>query len=164
VIAAALLTGAATLSRRDEEPAEGQTKSMPTWARVAAVLAAGAALIASAIALTAQLELDSSQKSSRSGDLTAAAHTARAAAAIEPWAAAPRVQLALVEERAGDLRGALDAIGEAAERDREDWKIWLIAARLNVKAGDVPAGERALARSRQLNPRATIFLPPPAPG
>jgi Flp pilus assembly protein TadD len=74
------------------------------------------------------------------------------------------VQLALVEERAGDLRGALDAIGEAAERDREDWKIWLIAARLNVKAGDVPAAERALARSRQLNPRATIFLPPPAPG
>jgi tetratricopeptide (TPR) repeat protein len=163
VIAAALLTGSATLPRADQEAASEPTGSAATPVRVIAGLAAAAVLVASAIALLAQLQLDSSQDVARAGDLEAAARDARAAAKIEPWAGAPMLQLALVEEEAGDVEEALRAIDDAIERDRENWKIWLVAARLNLKAGDAPAAERALAESRRLNPRSAVFVRP-APG
>jgi hypothetical protein len=162
VVAAGLLTGPATLSGQGSSAALLGPPARSV--RLVAASTAAVALVACAIALLAQLQLDSSQDAARAGDLDGAARDARAAAKIEPWAAAPALQLALVSERAGDLKGALRAIDDATERDRENWQIWLVAARLNLKAGDVPAAERALARSRQLNPRSAVFRSQPGPG
>ena len=47
--------------------------------------------------------------------------------------------------------------GEAIQRAPNDWQLWFVRARLEVKSGDVDGARRALARARRLNPRAPFF-------
>ena len=91
------------------------------------------------------------------GDLSEALDRARSAQAIQPWAASPRLQLALAHEEAGRLDLARGDIAAAIERDSGDWRLELVSARLAVKAGDIPAARRALARVRELNPRSRLL-------
>jgi O-antigen ligase len=153
IVAMAVLAGPATLERR-RDPSAGAAPSGP--ARVAALavtlLLAGAAAL---LALT-EIELEKSRRDAREGDLTAAAGSARSAAALEPWASAPYLQLALVAERGGDFTSALEAIDEAIERNPEDWTVWLVRARLETRAGNVARGRAALARALELNPRSPV--------
>jgi tetratricopeptide (TPR) repeat protein len=159
VVAAALLTGPASLPGPSAEPAT--TESRPRrrrspW-RVIAVPACLLLAVASGLQLLSSLELDRSQSEIRGGDLAAAADDARAASAIEPWFGAAYLQLALVQEQGGDLTGAIDSIRHAADHDSEDWSVWLIRARLEAERGNARAANAALARSRELNPRSPVF-------
>lgn len=101
--------------------------------------------------------LAESRAAFREGDRSDAIDEAREARAAAPWAAAPRLQLALLEEE-HDLSAALAHIDQAIVRAREDWRLWLVAARLRIHAGDIDGGRRALAEAKRLNPRAS-FLP-----
>jgi len=65
--------------------------------------------------------------------------------------------LALVEERRGDLKASRRWIERAIERDSVDWRLWLVAARLATKAGDVPSARTSLLRAESLNPRSPLF-------
>ena len=47
--------------------------------------------------------------------------------------------------------------GKAIARDREDWRLWLVAARVETKLGRVAAAERSLDRAVELNPRSPLF-------
>lgn len=154
-----LVVGAAVLAGPALRPgAEGRE---PRFGLGVATLAlAWVALIASVIVLAAEVKLDDSRSAVRRGDLADAADDARAARAIVPWSGSPRLQLALVHERRGDLAAARRAAAEAAERDADDWRVWLVVTRLAVRAGDVEAGRRALRRARELNPRSNLLRPP----
>ena len=66
----------------------------------------------------------------RGGDLEAALDAANDAIDLQPWAAEPRTQLALVYEQAGDLDEAREAIAEAIERAPDDYRLHLLAARM----------------------------------
>ena len=83
-----------------------------------------------------------------------------AAAKIEPWAATPYLRLALAEEGAGDLASARRAIGGATRRDPSDWRLWLVAARIESRLGDPEASARSRARARFLNPRSPLVAAP----
>jgi hypothetical protein len=121
-------------------------------------LAAGwIAVIAAAIALVTEVKLADSRAAARERDYATAASDAAAARAVQPWAGGPRLQVALVRERRGDLAGARRAALEAAERDGDDWRVWLVVARIELRAGDVPAARRAARRARALNPRSPVF-------
>jgi Tfp pilus assembly protein PilF len=76
---------------------------------------------------------------------------------VQPWAASPHLQLALVEERRGDLSAARSAIAEAIERDRLDWRLWLTAARIDGEAGRPEAARAKLDRAVALNPRSPFL-------
>jgi Tfp pilus assembly protein PilF len=65
--------------------------------------------------------------------------------------------LALVEERRGDLKASRKWIESAIERDSIDWRLWLVAARLATKAGDLPSARTSLLRAESLNPRSPLF-------
>ena len=65
--------------------------------------------------------------------------------------------LALVSEAAGDLPPSRIWIGEAVERNRRDWRLWLVAARIEAKLGRTRAAERSLRRAIALNPRSPLF-------
>ncbi|MDQ6914820.1 MAG: hypothetical protein M3155_03300, partial [Actinomycetota bacterium] len=67
------------------------------------------------------------------------------------------LQLALVSERAGDLRAARLWIGRALGMNADDWRLWLVASRIETRQGDVLAARRSYERARQLNPRSPIF-------
>jgi Tfp pilus assembly protein PilF len=79
------------------------------------------------------------------------------ARSLEPWAATPHVQLALLAEKDGDLTEARRHIEEALERDSREWSTWLVAARIQTKAGSIRAGRRSLRRAEALNPTSQLF-------
>ena len=79
--------------------------------------------------------------------------------AIQPWAASPYLQIALVQEQAGQLPEALSAIDEAIERDSADWRLWLVKARLETKSGLIQEARASLERARALNPRSGLLTP-----
>jgi hypothetical protein len=163
MLAAGLLLGPATDRERAAAP-EPEQEPEPARRRlgVRALVALGAWLIicAQAIPFLASQELGASQREVRRGDLHAALERARSAEAIQPWAASPRLQLALVHERAGDVERARRDIDDAIERDDEDWRLRLVAARLAAKAGDIEGARLALARARDLNPRSQLLRNP----
>jgi Tfp pilus assembly protein PilF len=120
-----------------------------------------------AIPFLSRLEVDASQRAAERTDFHRALERARSAQAIEPWAASPRLQLALVREELGQIDAARRDIAAAIDRDESDWRLHVVAARLALKAGDVAAGRRALARARELNPRSRLLhglSASPAPG
>jgi hypothetical protein len=155
VVAAALITGPAVAP-------SARAGASRFGLGVAVLGLAWAALIASALVGATEVKLDDSRAAVRRGDLAEALADARAARAIAPWSGAPRLQLALIHERRGDLPAARRAALEAAARDSEDWRVFLVVTRLAVKAGDVDAARSSLRRARLLNPRSNL-LNAPAP-
>jgi O-antigen ligase len=145
VIVAALLAGPALWP--------GPERRRPAkLALGAGVLVAGLAfLVAGGISLTSDAKLRSSRQAASDGDFAKAADEARAAASIQPWAAAPRLQLALTLEQS-DPAAAERALGEAIERAPEDWRIWLVLTRVRASNGDREGALQALRRTRELAP------------
>jgi hypothetical protein len=150
----ALLTGPATAAN-DRPVRAGRA----WW--TATVLVSGLAVVVAIVALVTQVKLSDSRDAARRGDLAEAGRAADAAIAVQPWAASPRLQRALVDERFGSLRSALRYQAEAIDRAPEDWRLWVTSARLKTKAGDVRGAERDLERARRLNPRAQTLAREP---
>jgi Tfp pilus assembly protein PilF len=146
-----LLTGPATSARGAVAFAPGRL------AVGLAAVVAGAVIVAEAVSLLADVEVRRSQADARAGNLRLARSHASDATRIEPWAAAPYVQLALVDEAADRLAAARGAIGEAIRRDDADWRTWWIAARIDRRLGHAAAAEGSLARARALNPRSLLL-------
>ncbi len=155
-----LLTGPATklygrprVARRGERPVPRRR-----FAVGAAALVLGWLVIcAEAIPLLSQVKLNDSQEAVARGDGDDAVSDALAARALQPWAASPYLQLALVHERTGELPEARDWIGEAIDRDSEDWRLWLVASRIETKAGSPEEAVRSLRRAAELNRRSPLF-------
>src|SRR5206468_819055 len=99
-----------------------------------------------------EVRLGDSREAASAGHLASAAQDARDASSLQPWASAPRLQLALVDELDGDFRAANRDLGDAIERAPDDWELWFVRARLDVKSGNVTGARHALARARELNP------------
>ena len=104
-----------------------------------------------------QHPLQQSQAAVNAGRGPEALRDALAAKELEPWASTPRLQLALIEEQAGNLAAARKQIHEATRRNPHDWQLWLTASRIELKSGDVASAQRALVRARRLNPLSPVF-------
>lgn len=167
VVATGLLAGPATL---EPEPALGADLRAANGRRagglgsrprfglgVATLLVGWAAIWTGGVLFLTEGRLSDSREAASAGDLTAAAKDARDAIAIQPWAAAPRLQLALVEELGGDLPAANRDLGKAIRRAPDNWQLWFVRTRLNVKSGNVDAARRTLRHARRLNPRAPFL-------
>jgi len=115
------------------------------------------ALAAQAVALLGAVALGRSREAADAADLDAALRSAGHARALQPWAATPHLQLALVREQAGQLRRAAREIDLAIERDPSDWRLAVVAARIETKRGRVEEARRELARAIELNPRSPLL-------
>jgi tetratricopeptide (TPR) repeat protein len=155
----ALLTGPATLSGTRLE-GRARPARRARFAFAAAVVLLGLfAVGAEGLALATRVRLDDSQAAASRGDAAAALDDAVGARSLEPWASSPYLQEALVEEQAGALIAAREAIGKAIDRDPEDWRLWLTRARIQTKLGNIDAAQRSLDRARELNPHSAAFEP-----
>lgn len=156
VIAAALLTGPATLPGPGGlAKIYGTVRSRRRFGRgVALLLIAWISICASGLLLLADHSLTTSRSRAAAGDLQGAIDAANDAIDLEPWAAAPRAQLSALYESAGDTLTARAAIEQAIARDRRDWELYVAAARLAGTADDPVAARGNLDRARQLNPLA----------
>jgi tetratricopeptide (TPR) repeat protein len=156
ILCLGLLCGPTTATRN---PARAhRSQRLRRLAPRALFVAAGVAVvIAQGIPLLAQNDLKASQEAAARGDARVALKDALAARGLQSWAASPHLQLALVEEQTGDLRSARAAIAEAIERDRSDWRLWLVSARLEAKSGRANSARRSLREARRLNPRSPLL-------
>ncbi len=121
-------------------PAPRRNRGLHPAARVVAFVAIGAVIVAQGIPYLSASQLARSESAAGRGDIGGAQSAALAARDLEPWASSPLLQLALLAEQSRDLRGARGWIDQAIKRDHLDWRLWLVAARLATKAGDVERG------------------------
>ncbi len=137
-------------------PGEGRPHRLRGRAR--ALVAVPLVVIAfELVPLTAGLALDQSTNAARRSDVPAAVTAALRAHSLEPWALAPVVQLALLEESRGRLEAAQTWIDRARKTDGGDWQTRLIASRIETKRGAVAEARADLAAARRLNPRSPLF-------
>jgi O-antigen ligase/polysaccharide polymerase Wzy-like membrane protein len=138
-------------------PGERTGRGFPLWPRLGIVLAAVAAIVAIAIPLSSTNYLRESERHFREGDLVAALGDARSAQNVEPGAATPRLQEALVLEAAGQFGEAAAVAETATEKEPTNWRTWLILSRLEAESGNAAASVQAYNRARSLNPLSSIF-------
>jgi hypothetical protein len=150
VTALGLLAGPATLS----VPAGPSPRRLVL--AIAVGLAGLAIVVVEAVPLLAGVEVSASQADVRAGRMAAAEVHAAAATKIASWAASPYLQLALVEEVAGELTAARHAAAESIRRDRDDWRPWYVASRIERQLGHGDEADRDLARAKALNPRSPL--------
>jgi O-antigen ligase len=156
IVSLALLAGPALA------PAAGGTPSPAPWrlplaARIAAVVVALAVVGYQGAILLGGTRLDDSRAAAARNDTKDALDDALAARRLVPWSSEPALQLALLEERSGDIEAAQRWIGRAVEKNDSDWRLQITKARIDLEAGDAAAARRDLARARTLNPRSPIF-------
>ena len=159
IAALALLTGSATATATASEPVTAASRRR-FGAIAARVGVAGVALClvaAQAIPFLAQDDIRRSQQRFTTGDLAGARDAALSARSVQPWAASPHLQLALVDERRGDLPGARGAIAKAIARDRLDWRLWVTSSRIDTEAGLMTQARAKLDRAVELNPRSPLL-------
>jgi len=154
---AVLLLAAVLVSAAPTRP-EQAGRGLP-WipARAALLPASAVAIVAIAIPLASTGALRRSQADARAGNLTEALAEARSARNAEPAAAAPRLQEALVLEQGGELGPAASAAAAATERERSDWRTWLVRYRIEAERGRADAALRYYRRAKSLNPRSGLF-------
>jgi hypothetical protein len=155
IVAFAALAIAVVGAAGDQIPA--RSPNAAAWGAAIAVVIGLVAAGAQGWPLLTQLQIGASQHAARRGNTSAAIDSASSAVDIQPWAASPRLQLALVEEQAGRLRAAGAAIDKAVARAPDDWHLWLVAARIQAKRGELASARRSLRRARSLNPRSPLF-------
>jgi hypothetical protein len=127
-------------------------------ALLGALLVTGWLLVcANAIPLLAQVKIHDSESAVAAGHGESALRDALAARNIQPWAASPYLQVALIEEQAGRLASADAAIAKAIDRDTADWRLWLTSARIAAERGRIPEARARLAHAKRLNPRSPLF-------
>lgn len=159
--AAAMLLAAVAVAGRAERPLRARTDALPVGPRppqrVGLALLAVAALVAIGLPTAAAGDLRDSQRRAAGGDLQGAFDSARSAAALQPAAASPHLQKALVLERAGELDRALVEAREATTAEATNWRTWLVRSRLEARTGAADAALASYTRARRLNPRSSLF-------
>lgn len=148
-----LILGATMLSAGDRN----RTQGLPWRGRAAVTTIGVAALATIAVPLTAVTLVRQSQMDASSGDLNAAQSKALAAQKVQPSAASPYLQEALVAELQGDLRRAAKAARTATVNEPTNWRTWLVLSRIQAELNQVNKSISTYQRARSLNPRSQLF-------
>jgi hypothetical protein len=152
---ATLLLIAVLVTAGDRQPAEDAALRLPL--RAAAIAVSVLALVAIAIPFAGTSLVRQSQADAREGDDAAALRKARSAQNVQPGAAAPRVQEALLLESSGEYDAAAEAAEAATEREPTNWRTWLLLSRIEAQRGNPEAALRAYRQARSLDPLSRIF-------
>jgi O-Antigen ligase len=136
----------------DEEPAP-----LHPALRGAVAVVALIAVVAIAIPFASTSLVRQSQADARDGDVSAALDDARSAQNVQPGAATPRVQQALLFESQGEYAPAEEAARAATEREPTNWKTWLLLSRIEAQRGEPDAALSDYRTARSLAPLVSIF-------
>jgi hypothetical protein len=154
--AAALLLAATLVMAAGPSPgAERLLRRLPL--RIGLAVGALIAIVAIAIPLASTSLVRDSESAVRAGDLTAALTDARSAENVQPGAATPRLQQALILEIEGDLPAAAAAARAATERESTNWRPWLVLSRIEAERGRVDPAVSAYRKAKSLNPLSPLF-------
>jgi len=158
LVAAALTPGLdRSVPLADTPPAPARVRRRLDPARIILAVGALPALWAIIVPLSSTVAVRSSQAAVRAGNLKAALSDAATAQRIEPGAASPRLQRALILEQLGDVSGASQAISQAEAREPTNSQIWLVASRIATEANEPALALSYYRRARSLDPTSPIF-------
>jgi hypothetical protein len=157
VLPAIFMFLAAALIARPVEGDGDRTWPAPWRARLALSALAAVSLIAIAIPMLSADAVHSSEGKLQAGDTSGALDDARFAADVEPWAASPKLQEAVVLEARGDVANAVVAARDATEAESTNWRTWLVLSRLEAQTGNFDGSVAAYREARSLNPRSPLF-------
>jgi hypothetical protein len=149
-----LLAGPATDTSAREARREWRERLAP---RAAVIALCAAAICVEGVLLLSDARLRESQSAAARGDVATATSAALDARSLQPWASSPDLQLALLSEQSHDLQAARERIGEAIDRDKSNWRLWLVSARIETEAGNISKARSDLRRAKSLNPRSPLF-------
>jgi hypothetical protein len=142
----AAASGADAFGGSGEEGRFGVTIVGLAVAWIAAIALIGPLLVERAI--------DASQSAASRGDIASAVEHANTARSIEPFAASPYVQLALLAELQRDYATASERLTQAIAREDRNWQLYYLRSRVEEEAGEAAGARADLERARELNPRA----------
>jgi hypothetical protein len=159
IAAVVLALGAVIVAGRDDVSADVEAPEPRSRVLPRAVLAvlAVAGLGAVAVPMAGALATNASREAAADGRLAAALESSRTAERVQPYAATPRLQRALVLEASGALAGAASAARAATREEPTNWRTWLVLARVEARRGRATPAVRALREARRLNPRSALF-------
>jgi hypothetical protein len=163
-----MLLAAVTLVAQHQPAGQPVIRTPPTprastalrrWIRPRLLLAPAAvlAMILIAIPLTSTVEYRASQAAYNDGHLRQALADAKTAAAIEPGAASPYLQQALVLEQADDIAAAATAIKKAIARAPANFELWQAASRIATEQDHPRQAVFDFGRALALFPNYTIL-------
>lgn len=154
-----LALGSVIIAGRDDTPpvAAAPEPSPRVLPRAVLALLAIVALGAVAVPMAGALAANASRAAASDGRLADALERIQTAERLQPYAATPRLQRALVLEAAGALDVAAPAARAATRDEPTNWRTWLVLARVEAKRGRATSAVRALREARRLNPRSTVF-------
>jgi len=155
VLPVALLLLASVLVAGGE--ASGTERGMGRPARGGLALLSLAAIVAIAVPLASTTLVRQSQADIRAGQPAAALEAARNAQQVQPGAAAPRLQQALILEQQGNLAAAEAAALAATRREPTNWRVWFTLQRIEAAAGKAADAVRHYRRARSLSPFSEAF-------
>jgi hypothetical protein len=153
-----LLAGALATRSHDGDSAR-PNRNAGAGPRAGLALVALAALAAIVVPMAATQTVRDSQSLALRGELDAALEEARRAGTLQPYAASPLLQEALVLEELGDLPRAAAAAAQATQAEATNWRTWLVLSRLEARLGRTEASIQAFRQARELNPRSPLFSP-----
>jgi tetratricopeptide (TPR) repeat protein len=129
------------------------------WLRVVLVGVALAAAISQVPGLVSTERIRASETQLADGNPAKAKDLADEAIDAEPWSGSAYAARALALESAGELAGARGAVNDAIDRDRYDWRQYLLLARIDARLGDRGGVDAALKEARRLAPLSPYLIP-----
>lgn len=151
-----LLAAAALGADGSASPRRPRSGGSPAF-RTGLALVAAAAMITIFVPMAATTSVRESQKRVAEGRTADALVEARRAADIQPYAATPRLQEALVLELRGELAPAAAAAREATSRESTNWRTWFVLSRIEAERGRPNAAVAAYREARTLNPKSPLL-------
>jgi hypothetical protein len=140
-------------------PDGGNRTRVIGFARIIGPIGALAVIAAVALPMSATAAVRNSQSLVAANKLVPALDQALDAEQIQPYAASPWLQEALVLEEAGDLPDALIAAQHATARELTNWQPWFVLSRLEARTGHTAAALADYRRAVTLDPRNPLFQP-----
>ena len=125
--------------------------------RAAFALVSIAAIVGIAIPLASSSLIRQSQADARVADLPTAIDAAHSSKNVQPDAAAPRLQQALLFEAQGNFPAAAVAATAATHREPTNWRNWLVLSRIEAEQGRAAPALRHYRKARSLNPNSLLL-------
>jgi O-antigen ligase len=157
VLPVAFLLLAAGVLTPTKRASSSPPRRLALTVRAGIVIVAVACIVVIGVPLAATSAVRQSQDAANAGNTSAALADAREAIRLEPGAASPEIQAALVLELRHDITGAAAAARQATLDEPANWQTWLVYSRLEAEAGHPTASVTAYVRARSLNPRSPLF-------
>ena len=157
VLPVAFLLIAAAVLRASPATATGPGRGPAIGSRVGLVLLSVVSLAVISVPMLALRDVRESQADVRSGRLDSALSAADSAERLQPFAADPDLQRALVLEIQGNLDGAATSARAATQEESTNWRTWLTLSRIQAERGSPAAAVASYRKARSLNPRSQIF-------